>query len=374
MNLQLAGTMKHRASVLLIASMGCVTQLPESANESSRLTGTTIVSLTFDDTFAAHFQAASMLETRGMRGTFYVNSPRFGRSGYLTLDQARTLEASGHEIAGHTLDHSNLTTVTVEEAQRQICDDRDALLALGFDVTSFAYPFGADNATVQRIVGDCNYNSARDVGGLVVPTSCSSCPYANPIPPPNLYQVRTNGSVRSSTTLDTLKLYVTQAEQNGGGWVPFIFHHICDGCDEYSVSASTLGAFLDWLQSRAPDGVEVATVHQVIGGTVLPPADGGSTPPPPPPSDTVAPTVRVLAPTAGSVVGRNTWFVAEATDNVGVVRVRFRVDGNVIAERTSTPYKVKLGPLARGTHELSVQALDAAGNTGTSASVTVTAR
>jgi hypothetical protein len=354
--------------------VGCVTPaLDPDPQQSSQLTGTTIVSLTFDDTLADQYQLGDMLAARGMRATFYVNSTRFGNSGSMTLAQVQTLQQRGNEIAGHTLDHVDLTSVSTAEAQRQVCDDRNALLAAGFAVSSFAYPFGADNATVQGIVGDCNYNSARDVGGLVTPTSCASCPYGNPMPPPNLYQVRTNGSIRSTTSLDTMKLYVTQAEQNGGGWVPFVFHHICNGCNEYAVSASTLTAFLDWLAARRSAGTEVATVHEVIGGAILPPA-GGSSPPPPPTADTTPPTVRITRPTNGATLGRATWFTADATDNVGVARVRFFVDGAQIAVDTEAPYKIRwdVATVVPGPHQLTVQAADAAGNTATSAAVNVT--
>jgi hypothetical protein len=140
---------------------------------------------------------------------------------------------------------------------------------MGFRVTSFAYPFGADNASVQQIVSDCGYNSARDVGGLQYPGSCVGCPWANPVPPANLYAIRTNDSIHADTTLETMQQYVINAEQNGGGYVPIVFRHVCDGCNPDSVSSTTLTAFLDWLAQRAP-ATQVGTVDQEIGGDVRP--------------------------------------------------------------------------------------------------------
>lgn len=252
----------------------CACALPGLDEESSELLPgtTTVVSLTFDDTLADQFQVGEMVAARGMRATFYVNSTRLRRSGFMTLAQARTLEATGNEIAGHTLDHVNLPTVSPEEMRRQICDDRNALLADDFSVTSFAYPFGAENATVREITASCNYNSARDVGGLVSPSGCVGCPYANPMPPVDPFLVRTNASIRSTTPLETMQLYVTQAEDNGGGWVPLVFHHVCDGCAENGISPALLEELLDWLAARVELGTEVATVHEVIGGDVKPPS------------------------------------------------------------------------------------------------------
>jgi peptidoglycan/xylan/chitin deacetylase (PgdA/CDA1 family) len=272
--------MTVRGLLLLLLTSACVT--PGWEEQSRPLTGTTIVSLTFDDTLADQYQVGDLLATRGLVGTFYVNSPRLARSGYMSLDQVLTLQRSGNEIGGHTLDHVDLTVVSEAEMIRQVCDDRDALLAAGLTVTSFAYPYSADNATVRNVVQNCNYNSARDGGGLLSAT-CNDCPTSNPIPPPSPYQIRTNSSVKSTDTLETLQQFVIGAEQDGGGWVPIAFHHVCDGCSPNGISPALLTEFLDWLAARKSQGTEVATVHQVIGGEVKPPVN--APPPPPPPTD-----------------------------------------------------------------------------------------
>ena len=236
--------------------------------------GQVIVSLNFDDGLASQLQAAAMLEARGMRGTFYINSSRIGQSGRLTLDQLRALRDAGHEIGGHTLSHPRLTTLSADDQRKEICNDRVALLNAGFRVTSFAYPFGDKDSFTRQVVIDCNYNSARESGGLRTPTGSSSNPYAERVPPADAYAIRTHGSVQDTTTLDTLKAYVLRAEESGGGWVPLVFHHICGPCDPpqtYSTAPALLAAFLDWLAPRASRGTTVALMDTVIGGTLKPP-------------------------------------------------------------------------------------------------------
>jgi hypothetical protein len=44
----------------------------------------------------------------------------------------------------------------------------------------------------------------------------------------------------------TIEGYVISAEQNGGGWVQLTFHHICNGCDVYSIPVTTMQSLLDW--------------------------------------------------------------------------------------------------------------------------------
>jgi peptidoglycan/xylan/chitin deacetylase (PgdA/CDA1 family) len=259
--------------VFVVCGAACGVDTHDSG--SAVISAHTVVSLTFDDTLADQAQVADMAAARGMRVTFFINSPRLDTSGYLTRAQVIAFEQAGHEIGGHTLDHPNLTTLSTDDARTEICDDRDNLLAQGFRVTSFAYPFGADNTTVQQIVEQCGYNSARDVGGLKSAGACPGCPWTNPVPPTNLYEIRTNDSIHSDTSLATLEEYVTDAEQNGGGYVPIVFHHVCDGCNPDSITAANLATFLDWLQQRAP-ATQVGTVDQEIGGDVEPPTAGGT--------------------------------------------------------------------------------------------------
>ena len=91
--------------------------------------------------------------------------------------------------------------------------------------------------------------------------------------------------------------------------------------------------------------------------------------------DNTAPTVSLSAPAAGSLVAGTTTLTATASDNVGVQSVQFRVDGNNVgAADTTSPYSLSLDTttLSNGSHTLSAVARDAAGNTRTSANVTIT--
>jgi hypothetical protein len=93
-------------------------------------------------------------------------------------------------------------------------------------------------------------------------------------------------------------------------------------------------------------------------------------------SDTTPPTVSTTAPTAGSTVsGSSVALSANASDNVGVSGVQFKVDGsNVGSQDTTSPYSVTWNStgVANGSHTITAVASDAAGNSTTSSSVSVT--
>lgn len=99
-------------------------------------------------------------------------------------------------------------------------------------------------------------------------------------------------------------------------------------------------------------------------------------PPPPPPPDTTAPVVGAVQTEAGSSFNRTTTLTVTASDNVGVTEVRFFVDGNMIGTDTAAPFSVDWDTTAEtdGDHTLRADAVDAAGNVGQSADLTVTVR
>jgi hypothetical protein len=84
-------------------------------------------------------------------------------------------------------------------------------------------------------------------------------------------------------------------------------------------------------------------------------------------ADTTPPTVSATeSGTAGTIT-----LSATASDNVGVTKVEFYVDGALKGTDTASPYTMSLDSttLANGSHSLTVKAYDAAGNVGTSAAV-----
>ncbi|OQA37470.1 MAG: Aminopeptidase YwaD precursor [Acidobacteria bacterium ADurb.Bin340] len=87
-------------------------------------------------------------------------------------------------------------------------------------------------------------------------------------------------------------------------------------------------------------------------------------------SDTQAPAVTA----SHGVSGTQHTFSATATDNVGVARVEFLVDGVLKGTDATRPYTLTLEAtaLAEGAHSLVAKAYDAAGNVGTSPSVAFT--
>ncbi len=91
--------------------------------------------------------------------------------------------------------------------------------------------------------------------------------------------------------------------------------------------------------------------------------------------DTTAPTVSMTAPTAGQTLSGSVTVSANASDNVGVAGVQFKVDNNNIGtEDTTAPYSMawSSSAVADGAHQISAVARDAAGNVSNATPVNVT--
>jgi hypothetical protein len=253
---------------------------PAAVTPAAAAAAPTVVSFTFDNQWESQMIAAADLKAAGMAGTFYTISGWIGLSGFQSMSDLQTLVADGDEIGGKTVNNSDLPTLSDAEAEREICQGRNVLLADGFKVTDFAYPFADLNAEDETLVKTCGFNSGRGVGNVasVDPGACSypDCPYAETIPPADPYQINTPDDAEQTTTLAGMEQTVTNAETHGGGLLAFSFHQICDtttaGCDPvYSWSPELFSQFLTWLKGQeATGGVQVKTIAQVIGGTQQP--------------------------------------------------------------------------------------------------------
>ena len=97
---------------------------------------------------------------------------------------------------------------------------------------------------------------------------------------------------------------------------------------------------------------------------------GGSGP------DTTAPTVSIDSPADSAVVNGSVVVSASATDNIGVARVEFYLDGalQTTPPTSSSQWTWNTATVNDGSHTLQAKAYDAAGNVGVSPTSSVTVR
>lgn len=91
-------------------------------------------------------------------------------------------------------------------------------------------------------------------------------------------------------------------------------------------------------------------------------------------SDTTPPTCSITSPNNNDTVSGTITVNAFADDNVGVDRVEFYVDGNMVGNDTTSPYSINWDTTSvnNGAYTLQAKAFDAAGNVGNSEIINVT--
>ncbi|MEO5969726.1 MAG: Ig-like domain-containing protein [Bdellovibrionia bacterium] len=91
-------------------------------------------------------------------------------------------------------------------------------------------------------------------------------------------------------------------------------------------------------------------------------------------SDTIAPTIVITSPKAGTTITENqVSLTVDASDNIGVAKVEFYDQTTQIGSDTTAPFSIQWDTqkVANGTHQLIAKAYDAAGNTTSSVPVSV---
>jgi peptidoglycan/xylan/chitin deacetylase (PgdA/CDA1 family) len=273
---------------------------------------TTRVALTFDNGALSQYTLGyqQALKPHGARATFFVNSGTVGvGTNIMTWPQLATLAGDGDDIGGKSVNASNLTTDP--NPTGQVCDDRTALIQHGLNPVAFAYPGGANNASVQAIVKSCGYGSARTAGSL----SPSGPTYAETLPPANWYATRAYAP-GGQVTLANMQALISGAAAHHGGLSQIVIGRVCSQALEpsnYAVCTASAGwieladlnAFLDWMgnagqQGGAPAGAVLSTVRDAAVS-----------------ADTAAPVTSIAcngAPCTSNVYTSSVYVTLTATD------------------------------------------------------------
>ncbi len=115
-----------------------------------------MVSFSFDDAPASAAAAgAAVLESRGLRGTYYIAAALAGTDGpmgrFAGPDEIVRLALAGHEIGCHTYSHLDLGQASGPETAADVGRNQAALEAWKLPkARSFAYPYGDVSAPAKR--------------------------------------------------------------------------------------------------------------------------------------------------------------------------------------------------------------------------------
>lgn len=118
------------------------------------------ISYTFDDGLAEHYTlVAPQLESRGFRGTFWINGSKVNKDNKHITDttrvswsQLKKMSGKGHEISNHGWAHKNFAKFPIEVIREDIVKNDSAIFAnIGIMPRTFCYPNNNKKEEGRRI-------------------------------------------------------------------------------------------------------------------------------------------------------------------------------------------------------------------------------
>jgi peptidoglycan/xylan/chitin deacetylase (PgdA/CDA1 family) len=227
----------------------------EKSRSVSMATPRPMASFTFDDVPAsAHINGARVLDSHGVKGTFYIASGTCGTEDthwqVISEAQVADLHTRGHEIGCHTFSHVNVHTLSVRELAFECDRNATNLMRIcgpSIRLPSFCYPFG-DLGYVQK-----RYLQERFV-------SCRSIYEGLNIQSVDLGMVLVVECYDATLTPEKLAATLAEAKRTNA-WIVFYTHDVTDdptymGCSPALLSR-TVAALIE-------AGIEITPMSSAV--------------------------------------------------------------------------------------------------------------
>lgn len=217
------------------------------------------VSLTFDDGWQSVYdRALPLLNKHNFVSTHYINASSIETPNFMTADELQQLHRSGHEIAAHSYQHVDLTSIGTAQLDEQLRKSEDGLAAAGLATDDLAPPYGRMDPQVQWYAGKY-FNVIRGTDDGI-----NTRQNLDPEDLKVLY-------VTDETTPETLKEALAETKQ-ANGWLIVVYHQISapdsSGTQEHTIAADrstiTSDALTTQLQIIADSGIPVQTVAKAF--------------------------------------------------------------------------------------------------------------
>jgi len=186
-----------------------------------------VATLTFDDGYDEHYEAAKRMARHGFAGTAYVIPNAIGEPGYLTLDQIREMhDRFGWDIAAHH--ETPFTDMSRTRLETVVLGIQHYLAAHGFGrgAGHLAYPLGKQDIELVRPVVRRNFETARVAGDG-----------PETLPPADPHLLRTMNVL--NTTPPSQIGEAARSARASGDWLILMFHYLveerADGPLEYRI-------------------------------------------------------------------------------------------------------------------------------------------
>ncbi|MCU1519961.1 MAG: polysaccharide deacetylase [Arthrobacter sp.] len=109
-----------------------------------------MVSITFDDGWQSVYdRALPLLNKHDFRSTQYINASSIETPNFMTAAELQQMHEAGHEIAAHSYQHVDLTSIGADRLEEEMRKSEEALAAAGLGTDNLAPPYGRSDPQVD---------------------------------------------------------------------------------------------------------------------------------------------------------------------------------------------------------------------------------
>lgn len=222
------------AMILLLMVWGCGSESggptspspgdPGPGNPGNPASSRGLISIAIDDGWRSTYtNAFPILDGAGIKSSNYIITGRFNDPSYIGRTEILNIQARGHEVGAHTRTHMDLVTMSSAQLQAEVAGSKSDLLGIGIrSVDTFAYPFGAYNATVVQAVKDARFTGARTSNGGF--NSRSTDKY-----------LLARQNLGNRTTIEQVRSWMDTINRDDS-WLILVAHHIDYTDTEFSIT------------------------------------------------------------------------------------------------------------------------------------------
>lgn len=218
-----------------------------------------LITVTFDDGWETIYtEAFPLLQKYGIPTTQYVLSGTSKDINYMSFQQMVNASKAGHDIQCHSIDHSNLTLLSQQDLTKQLTTCKaDIDKRVGVNVTDFASPYGASNATTLAAIQQ-TYRSHRNTNGDISTNEVNEYD-VNIKSNFNRYNIIAV-TIRRETTIEQLQAAIDYTIKNNG-WLVLNYHQIDDGPSQFGLDSAILERQFQVINKA---NARIVTMDQVL--------------------------------------------------------------------------------------------------------------
>lgn len=208
-----------------------------------------LVTITFDDASKTQFtNGFPVMQKYGFQGTYYLTTGSLDGYWYMTPANILTLHEAGNQMAAHTLDHADLTTITEDQLDQELREPKEYLEnLLGVPVNDFCTPYGSYNPSVLTQINKYYRSHRTTEEGYNTKANF------------NIHELLVQ-NIYSNTTNKQIKKWVNQAQEDNS-WLILVYHEIKSNPGQYDVSTRKFDAHLNTIKNT---GAPVVTVDEAL--------------------------------------------------------------------------------------------------------------